>query len=364
MDSNNLCQALLIKPGQANSAHLGTRPVARPQAGEVRLKTLEVGICGTDLEINEGLYGEAPAGQDTLVLGHEGLLEVVEVGQGVSHLQPGDLAVAIVRRPCPQSCPACAVGRWDLCITGDYTEHGIKQLDGFMREALVDDAAYVIKVPAELRPVAVLTEPLTIVEKAIEVALACRPAFLPAKRALVTGAGPVGLLGALLLRLRGYEVWVLDRVPQDSPKGKIAAAAGARYIDDSKSPLEQAVGDVRFDLAVEASGYAPLLFRAANLLARSGVLVLTGVTGGHHDIQVDANVLNSELVLENEVIVGSVNAAKSHYTQAVADLGGLNQTFPGLLQQLITDRVPLDQFQKALDRRPETIKAVLAISQG
>jgi len=360
--SDDTCLAVKITPGQKDSAVLEPYPVRSPGRGELLLEALEVGICGTDLEIVSGLYGEAPKGEEKLVIGHESLLRVVEAGEDSGDFQPGDLAIGIVRRPCDDMCPACAQGRWDLCVTGHYRERGIARLDGFMRQRLVEEAPFVVHVPESLRRTGVLLEPLTIVEKAVGEALSARPSFLAARRALVTGAGPVGLLAALLLISKGLEVWVLDRVDASGPKGSIVLEAGGRYVDDSSTPLETEVGDIRFDVAVEASGYAPLLFRAANLLARDGVLVLTGVTGGHHTISVDAALLNTDMVLENQVMMGSVNAARPHYEAAVRDMEDFGRRFGTLPERLITRRLPLREFQSALFRTPDDIKAVLEVS--
>lgn len=355
-------RALRLHPGVARSASLVEEKVREPGLGEVLLETLEVGVCGTDIEIDEGLYGEAPPGSDTLVLGHESLLRIVEAGDGVSDLEKGQLAIAIVRRPCDALCRACAAGRWDLCETGQYRERGIRGLDGFMRDFVVDDANFVVPVPEALRSVGVLLEPLTIVEKAVDEAMGARPALIPSRTALVTGAGPVGLLAALLLIARGLEVWVLDRQPTDSPKGALVMEAGGRYIDDTNTPLERAVGRTRFDVAVEASGFAPLLIRAVNLLERNGALVLTGVTGGHHDVSLDVNVLNTNLVLENEHILGSVNASRKHYEAAVRDLSLWQRRFGKLPERLVTGRFPLERFRDALDKNPGTIKSVIEVS--
>ena len=342
------CRAVLVRPGLAKSAALGEVPVGEPGPGQVLARTIRVGICGTDAEIDAGLYGEAPPGADRLVLGHESLLRLEATGE---------LAVGIVRRPCPELCPNCAAGRWDLCTTGHYLEHGIMRLDGFLRERLVLAADDLVAVPAHLEPVAVLTEPLSIVEKAIAEAwqIQGRLQWSP-RRALVTGAGPVGLLAAFALRQRGLDVWVVDKRPAGSPKAQAAETVGAHYVDDIKQ------AGSGFDVAIEATGYAPLLFAAASLLAPGGILALTGVTSGHHEVSVDANALNQEMVLENQVIFGSVNAARAHYDQAVADLGDWVQRWPGATERLITARRPLASFRDALTKSSDDIKTVVEVS--
>ncbi|MDA8346405.1 MAG: glucose 1-dehydrogenase [Thermaerobacter sp.] len=359
------CRGIAVTPGKANSARIQSVPVDELGAGELMLRVLEVGICGTDEEINEGLYGAPPTGMDYLVPGHESLTEVVGVGSGLTGWQPGDLAVPIVRRPCPENCAACARGRWDMCLTGDYRERGISGLQGMLRERMTDHADFVVRVPKTLRDCAVLVEPLSIVEKAIGETLRLqRRSPVPPRSALVTGAGPIGLLATLLLRSRGMEVHLLDRRPKESLKARIATAAGANYIDDSTTTLEDATKGLTFDLAIEASGYAPLLFRALGKLGRNAALVLTGVTAGHHSLSIDVDLMNQELVLENQLLVGSVNAARYHYTAAVADLSRWKKRFPGLLPQLITGRYPLERFTDALQKSPDGIKPVVEVSQA
>ncbi len=355
-------QAIVVTPGRAQSYRLATVPVDEPGPSDLLLDVVAVGICGTDAEICQGLYGQAPAGHDRLVLGHEALARVAAVGSGVEHVAVGDFIVPIVRRPCPELCVACAAGRWDQCVTGDYQEHGIKGLDGFLRGRLVVEGDAVVAAPAALGELAVLTEPLTIVEKALERALRTHTGPGEPRRALVTGAGPVGMLAALLMVSRGLEVWVVDRRPADSPKARLVQAIGAHYLDDSATPLEQHLPAGGFDIALEATGYAPLVFRAVAVLARNGVLALTGVTGGHHELNVDANLLNSTMVLENQSMVGSVNAARSHYQQAVQDLAGFHARFPGVLDRLITARHPLAAFEKALLKNPDDIKTVVMVA--
>lgn len=363
-DTNNAtCRAIVVTPGVASSERLATVAREMPKTGQVDLHVLEVGICGTDIEIASGSYGQPPLGRQDLVPGHESLAIIDRLGPGVQGLSVGQLVVPIVRRPCPELCAACASGRWDLCLTGNYQEHGIKGLDGFLREFAVVDANAVVPIPNTLRPVAVLVEPLTIVEKAIEEAEMAYPRrWTQPHTALVTGAGPVGILAALLLRQRGLDVSVLDQRPADSPKAQLVQRAGIQYIDDQKTPLEKVVPAAGFDVVVEATGYSPLLFRAARSLGRNGVLVLTGVTSGHHDITVDSDVLNVSLVLENQTIVGSVNAARHHYLAAVADLADWSDRWPGLTEQLITARHPLDQFMDAYQKSPDAVKSVIVMA--
>jgi threonine dehydrogenase-like Zn-dependent dehydrogenase len=359
----NKVSAIVITPGTADSARIGEVPREAMGPGMVRIAVQAVGVCGTDAEIAQGLYGEAPAGRTDLVLGHESLARVTEVGAGVVGLRPGQLVVPIVRRPCAPPCAACSVGRWDECLTGRYQEHGIKGLDGFMRQEAVVAADAVVPLPDALQEVGVLTEPLTIVEKAVDQALAIHGLGAgEARRALVTGAGPVGLLGALLLVCRGLDVYVVDRRPAGSPKARLVESVGGHYVDDSATPLEQAVPQGGVDIALEATGFAPLVFRAVAALGRNGVLALTGVTGGHHEISVDVNLMNTTMVLENQAMVGSVNAARRHYRQAVQDLAALQTRFGPELRALITERVPLRDFARAFDKSQDSIKTVIQVA--
>lgn len=357
------CDAVLVLPGTAHSATLGTTEVAAPAAGEIQLRILEVGVCGTDAEIDAGLYGEAPPGRDRLVLGHESLGEVAAVGEGVSAFRVGDLAVPIVRRPCPERCAPCAAGRWDMCRTGHYSEHGIARADGFMRTLANVAADAAVAVPASLRSVAVLTEPLTIVEKAVMEAYEVqhRLPWQPA-RALVTGAGPVGLLAALVLRSRDLEVYVLDREPETSVKARLVGRAGGRYLRTDADGLHAQAPTGGFDIAIEATGFAPLLFACLDVLAPDGILVLTGVSGGHRRVEVDAAAVNKQVVLENQAILGSVNAARLHYEQAVKDLLAFERRFPGLTGELVTARHPLAAFRAAMDKGPDDVKSVVEVA--
>jgi glucose 1-dehydrogenase len=346
-------QAITVLPMQAGSARLDKVDEPPLQDGDLLVQTLAVGVCGTDLEISQGEYGWAPPGRDRLVLGHESLGRVLEAPTG-SDLQPGDLVVGIVRRPDPEPCASCAAGEWDMCRNGRYTEHGIKQLDGFMRERYRIDPSFAVKVDPALEQTGVLLEPTSVVAKAwdhIE-RIAARAVWHP-RVVLVTGAGPIGLLAALLGVQRGLEVHVLDRVTA-GPKPGLVADLGAAY---HTATVADAVGHA--DIILECTGVGELVLDAMDKASPDGIVCLTGVSSPGRTIAIDANALNRELVLENTVVFGTVNANRRHYQAAATALAAAD---PSWLERLITRRVPLGRWSDALQRRPDDVKAVIDLS--
>jgi glucose 1-dehydrogenase len=346
-------QAVTVLPMQAGSARLDQ--VAEPprQEGDLLVQTLAVGVCGTDLEISRGEYGWAPPGRNRLVLGHESLGRVLEAPAG-SDLRPGDLVVGIVRQPDPEPCVSCAAGEWDMCRNGRYTEHGIKELDGFMRERYRIDPDHVVKVDPALERTGVLLEPTSVVAKAwdhIE-RIAARAVWDP-EVVLVTGAGPIGLLAALLAVQRGLEVHVLDRVTT-GPKPALVADLGATY---HTGTVAEAVPYA--DVIVECTGAGELVLDAIVKAGPDGIVCLTGVSSAGRTLTIDAGALNRELVLENGVVFGTVNANLRHYQAGATALAKADQQW---LERLITRRVPLSRWSDALQRRPDDVKAVLDLS--
>lgn len=317
---------------------------------EVKLKILEAGICGTDREIASFHYGAPPEGSSYQILGHEALGEVVEIGSAVTGLVPGDLAVLLVRRPCiHEHCGPCRAGRQDFCITGDFTERGIKGAHGYMTEFVVDDQQYIVKVPKELREVAVLLEPLTVAEKGAE-QVRFIAARLPGNlkndpsnlNAVVLGAGPIGLLGAMKLVNGGVKVCVYNLDKADSPSGKIVSAIGARYIcsaDHTPENLREMVGNI--SVVYEATGAAKVSFQVMSVLGVNGVYVFTGVPGIKAPVEIDAEQIMRNLVLNNQVICGTVNAGRNAFEEGVADLQSFMKLFPDAVRAMITSRVPL-----------------------
>jgi threonine dehydrogenase-like Zn-dependent dehydrogenase len=346
-------RALTVVPGKAGSADLSELPEPAADEGDVLVDVIGVGICGTDIEILTGEYGQAPPGHDRLVLGHESLGRVREAPPG-SGLAPGDPVVAMVRHPDPQPCVNCAVGRWDMCRNGEYTEHGIKGRDGFMRERYRTTADRLVRVDPALGLTGVLLEPTSIVAKAWAQIdrITQRSAFRPAV-ALVTGAGPVGLLAALLGVQRGLQVHVLDQVA-DGPKPLLVQDLGAQYHHD---PLESL--DLRPDVIVECTGVASVVLAAIGRTSVDGITCLTGVSSPGRSRNVDLGDLNRELVLQNDVVFGSVNAAREHYEAAGQALAAADR---GWLDRLISRRVPLADQAQAFARGPQDVKVVLEIA--
>lgn len=344
---------------------------------DVRFRILDVGVCGTDKELCAFKYGTPPAGSDHLVIGHESLGEVVEVGQGVSRVAVGDLVVPMVRRPCGHpECVACASGRQDFCSTNDYTERGIKERHGFLTELVVDDERYLNVVPRALRDVGVLVEPLTIAEKALaqvrqiqqRLPWACPTPTTPGRgvngchRALVLGAGPVGLLGAMALAADGFETFVYSRGGADSPRGRLVREIGGTFLEAETTrlaDLPRRIGAI--DVVYEATGVSALAFDALAVLGTNGVCVLTGVPGrAPAPATVDTDRLMRGMVLQNQVLLGSVNASREDFETAVRDLGTFRSRWPGALGALITGRFPLDAYAGQLLAQPaDAIKNVL-----
>jgi len=331
---------------------------------------IRVGICGTDREEVSGGRAQAPDGQNELVIGHEMFGQVVSVGSSVTRVNMGDFAVFTVRRGCGQ-CPSCLMGRADMCQTGKYRERGIRGLDGYQTEFVVDKEQYVVRVPAELEAVGVLMEPLSIVEKAIDEAIrlqivrcpeaAITPDWTVGRRCLVAGLGPVGLLACMVLRLLGADVYGLDVVDSTSARPKWLDGIGGHYVDGRQVPADQVEKKISpMDLILDASGIASLEFNLLDALARNGVYVLTGIPGGDHPLQIDGPELVRQLVLDNQVMVGSVNAARGHFQMAVDDLSQARLRWGAHVAALITNHYPSSQFAELVaNHPPDAIKEVI-----
>jgi threonine dehydrogenase-like Zn-dependent dehydrogenase len=340
---------------------------------DVKVRMLEVGVCGTDKEICKFTYGTPPIGSDYLIIGHEALGEVIEVGSSVSVPRVGDLVAIMVRRPCPHpSCRACRTGHQDFCFTGDFTERGIKEQHGFMAEYVVDDAQYMHVVPHELRSIAVLVEPATIAAKALfqTVKILQRfpwfdPSLLSRAReqrheAVVVGAGAVGLLGALALRNIGFETYVYNRTPAPNPRSEVVEAMGATYISEERTQeFAHLVGEV--ELVYEATGASQLAFRAMKMLGPNSIFIFTGVPVLGAASEVDTDAIMRDLVLKNQIILGTVNAGKEAFEATIRAFGEINQRWPAAVQALITGRYPLEAYREVLIGEPGGIKNVLSL---
>jgi glucose 1-dehydrogenase len=368
-------KAIAVVPGK-REVRLIDEEVPRLQAPEdVKLKMLEVGVCGTDKEICAFEYGTPPPGLEHLVIGHESLAEVVEVGPGVTRLKVGDLVVPMVRRPCPHAhCVPCRAGRQDFCSTGDFRERGIKERHGFMTEFVVDHETYMNPVPRTLRDVAVLVEPLTIAEKSL-IQLRTIQQRLPwgcqhgpdaalghCHRALVLGAGPVGLLGAMALITAGFETTVYSREEESHPKAELVRSLGGHYVSGSThdvAALAKSVGGI--DLVYEAVGSSRLAFGVMAHLASNGVFVFTGVPALKGPIEVDTDSLMRNMVLRNQLVLGTVNAGRDAFEAAIRDLGVFQARWPKAVAALLTGRFPVEAYDELL-RGPATgIKNVISM---
>jgi len=318
-----------VMPGQKDSAKIVEMEVPQLVEDEVLVKIFEVGIDGTDMEINSGQYGHRPPSQDYLVLGHEALGEVEN--PGTAEFSKGELVVPLVRRP--NGCINCRNGQSDMCIEGNYKECGIKGADGFLREYIAEQPQFLIKVPKELRRVGVLTEPMSIVTKGIAQAIEFHHRSAnPVQVALVLGAGPLGL------------------------------PIGATYLDGSNlsiSELPRQIGNL--DIVVEATGNSSVAFQAMNVLGINGVLCLMGVSTGEKPLEVCADCLNMQMVLGNKMVFGTVSSSRSHFEKAVQLLGKIERKWPGWLSRLITRRLAISDFQSALKPVPDGIKTVIEL---
>lgn len=346
-------KALTVIPLTAGSASLEDVDEPPESDGPILVETIGVGVCGTDMEIISGAYGWAPPGRERLVLGHESLGRVLEAPVG-GPVGKGDLVVGIVRRPDPVPCANCAVGEWDFCRNGEYTERGIKQHDGYCSERYRITPEFVVKVDPSLGMSGVLLEPTTVVAKAWEQVenIGNRATWKP-ESCVVTGAGPIGLLAALLGVQRGLNVTVIDQV-DSGPKPDLVAALGARY---HKGTIESA-GDSP-DIVIECTGVDALVFDAMEHLAPGGVVCLTGVSSGGRTISIDGGLLNRGMVLENEAVVGSVNANRRHYEAGAAALAKADKNWLG---KLISRRVPVANWSDALARQPDDVKVVIQVA--
>ena len=348
-------QALVTQPGRSGTTRVAEIPDVRALAGEVPVRVLEVGVCGTDREISEGLFGVAPDEDAQLVLGHELLGLVERDGHGFAR---GDLVTAMVRRSCAR-CRACDEGSPDSCLTGDYRERGITRLHGFAREVVAEDPTQLIAIPRSLGRLGVLAEPASACARGIRHARAIggrQPWEL--QRALVVGAGAIGMLSTYLLRLTGLDVWTASREASSDDRSALVAASGAHYVSTRETPLLALGEDVGgFDLVVEATGDAQIMADCMGLLRRNGVACLLGIDSRQQTVEVDGRVLGVDSILENHVLFGSVNAQRQDWIAAVEALDRAHRQWPDALEAFVGLRAPLDRFAEAFDYRG--VKATL-----
>ncbi len=348
-------KALTVVPLQKDSAELSDVGDPPPTDGEVLVETLAVGICGTDIEILSGEYGWAPPGRERLVLGHESLGRVLEAPAGAP-VAKGDLVVGIVRRPDPVPCANCAVGEWDFCRNGRYTERGIKEHDGYLSERYRITPDFVVKVDASLGLAGVLLEPTSVVAKAWEQVdrIGGRAHWDP-RTAVITGAGPIGLLAAMIAVQRGLDVHVIDQMTE-GVKPDLVRALGANY---HTGTIEDACPEP--DAIIECTGVSSLVLDAMEHVGPGGVVCLTGVSAAGRTIQVDEGSLNRSMVLANEAVAGSVNANRRHYEAGARALAAADRDW---LERVVSRRVPLERWSEALQRQPDDVKVVVEVNPG
>jgi len=372
-------KAVAVFPEAQNVMVVDQAPPRLTEPDDVMLHVLDIGICGTDREICSFEYGSPPPGEDHLVIGHEALAEVVEVGSAVEDLRVGDLVIPTVRRPCPHpQCLSCRSGHQDYCYTGDFTERGIKEAHGYMAEYVVDIERNVVRVPPGLGEIAVLTEPLTIAEKALAQVLwlmQYRPPWLdpatpPAERgnglsALVLGVGPVGLLGAMTLSVAGFRTFVYSRELPPSPRTDLVGSVGATYASSQQisfSELAEEMGNI--DLLYEAVGHSHFALEALQVLGQNGIYILTGVPGLQAFIETDPATTMRNMVLKNQVLLGTVNAGPEAFTAALRDLEEFRTRWPETTDTLIAGRYPPEQAIELIMGRPTGIKSVISFRDG
>jgi glucose 1-dehydrogenase len=367
-------KAVAVFPGTRETKIIEQESPRLSEPDQVTLRILDIGICGTDKEICSFAYGTPPPGDDYLIIGHESVAEVAEVGSAVSRLRVGDLVVPSVRRPCPHpECRACRSGHQDYCYTGDFSERGIKEAHGYMAEYVVDYERYMNPVPPDLRDIAVLAEPLTIAEKAIaQVSWMMRqrppwndPGTPSAERgkglsALVLGIGPVGLLGAMTLVTAGFTTYVYSRERPPSPRIDLVAAIGATYVSsqtETFAGLAAQIGNI--DLIYEAVGQSRFALEALQVLGTNGIFVLTGVPGLQAFIEADPARLMRDMVLKNQVLLGTVNAGPEAFASALRNLDAFRRQWPAAVGTLIAGRYPPEQASELILGRPAGIKSVI-----
>lgn len=367
-------KAISVIPGKKGMQVMDVPEPSIETPTQVKLKVLQVGICGTDREEVMGGRANAPDGSSHLIIGHEMIGRVVEAGPAVTATTPGDYGVFSVRRGCGK-CAPCLNNRSDLCYTGSYTERGIHRVHGFETEYVVDEEQYFVRVPGKLRGIGVLAEPMSVAQKAIDEALSIQVArltetlegkWLPGKKALVAGIGAIGILAAMTLRLRGADVIGLDVVDERTLRPTILKKLGGVYVDSRKTDvkaLDEKFGQI--DFIFEATGVAEVGFNLIDALGINGIYVMTGIPHGKRPACIPAAELMTQVVLKNQLILGSVNAGPEHFNMGIHDLERARDRWGELVNEIITTRVPYSRFMEALDKRSvDDIKTVVEWADG
>jgi threonine dehydrogenase-like Zn-dependent dehydrogenase len=365
-------KAVAVRPGKKDSVHLTELPMPRvgevPDGRGVLVKVLTIGVDATDREINEALYGNPPPGDDFLVLGHESFGRVEEVGPAVTHVKPGDYVTCTVRRP--GNSIFDRIGRSDITSEEVYYERGINLLHGFLTEYYVDDCQFIVRMPVGLKHLHVLAEPMSCAAKAVQQAYEAqrRLQVWEPKLAFVTGAGQIGLLTTLTLRLRGLTVYSVARTAKPCLKAEIAEAFGAHYVSTRETPLAELVRQVgKPDLIIEATGSSAVAFEAMEIIGHNGVVVWTSITGGQRSIEFPADKVNLNWVLGNKLLVGSVNANYRHFEMGIADLALGEMTFPGVIERILTNPVDgLENYREMMHllMQEQALKVFINVAEG
>jgi threonine dehydrogenase-like Zn-dependent dehydrogenase len=366
-------QAIAVHPGRANSVHLAELPKPKladiPNGRGVLVRVLKVGVDATDREINDALYGNAPPGYDFLVLGHESFGIVEEVGPSVKHVKPGDYVTCTVRRPGTSIYDR--IGRSDITNEETYFERGINLLHGYLTEYFVDDAEFIVKMPVGLKHLHVLAEPMSCAAKAVQQAFEAqrRLQVWSPKLAFVTGAGQIGLLSTLVLRLRGFEVYTFARGEAPCLKSEIVAGLGAHYVSTKKQTLKETAASVgKPDLIIEATGSSAIAFETMEVVGHNGVVVWTSITGGQRRVEIPSDNININWVLGNKLLLGSVNANYRHFEIGIADLALGEVTYPHVIERILTTPVAGIQNYKEMMRLlvegKDALKVYVDVAEG
>lgn len=363
-------KAIVLKPGTTQIQVMDWQEPQIEKDSQIKVKIIAVGICGTDREEASGGRAFAPSGEDKLIIGHEMLGVVVEIGSKVKKVKVKDRVIISVRRGCNE-CEACKAFRSDYCTTGKYTERGIQGAHGFQSTFVVDDEIYAIKVPDKMGDIAVMAEPMSVVQKAIQEGIALQSKrmgwmqnpddWARGKTVCVAGLGPIGLLASVVLRLKGAEVIGLDRSDPNGIRARLLKAIGGTFVNDKDFDMNafaKKYPDIQ--MIVDAAGVARFDFNLIELLGTNGILVLTGVPGERPQFEVDGSKLMRQVVLKNQIILGSVNESIQHFIDGLNDMKQASQKWPGVLEQFITHQFPYTEFQKSFEKHgSEEIKAVI-----